>query len=85
MALALIHGCPGPRYFAASLVDYIFEGECRPLISEIPDEELSSKLIELSTADKELFQCKVKVLDERFDCGYDMSIPLSSMKKRKNC
>ncbi|XP_066928484.1 G2/M phase-specific E3 ubiquitin-protein ligase-like [Clytia hemisphaerica] len=70
-ALALVHGCPGPRYFCKSLMDFIFTGNAEPTIDEIPDAEVKQKLQAIEEClDEKSFQDLMKDFFERFDSGY---------------
>lgn len=70
-ALALVHGCPGPRYFCKSVAEFIFRGDAEPSIEEVADSEMREKLKELRECnDRELFENQMKVFFERFDSGF---------------
>ena len=46
IALSILHGGPGPTFFAPIVVDYLFGGfsAVKPCIEDVPDNELQSKI-----------------------------------------
>eukprot|EP00111_Clytia_hemisphaerica_P013272 TCONS_00038973-protein len=70
-ALALVHGCCGPRYFCQSLTDFILTGNAEPTIDEIADPEIKQKLQKIAAChDEKSFQELMGDFMERFDSGY---------------
>ena len=52
IALSILHGGPGPVFFAPSVVDYLFGGfsAVSPSILDVPNEELQLKINKVLTA-----------------------------------
>ena len=50
IVLSLMQGGPAPTFFAPSVVEYLFRGQCPeiPSISDIPDPVVQQKLFEVS-------------------------------------
>lgn len=50
ITLSILHGGPGPSFFATSVVDYLFGGmsAVSPNIDDIPDDELRLKITEVA-------------------------------------
>ncbi len=47
IAMSVIHGGPGPTFFASAVVDYLIGGRIssiKPDLSDIPDFEIQSKI-----------------------------------------
>jgi hypothetical protein len=45
IALSILHGVPGPTFFAPIVVDYLFGGfQVKPCIEDVPDNELQLKI-----------------------------------------
>ena len=46
IALSILHGGPGPTFFAPVIVDYLFGGfsAVKPCVEDVPDTELQSKI-----------------------------------------
>ena len=47
IAMSIIHGGPGPTFFAPAVVDYLIGGgisSVKPNVSDIPDVEVQSKI-----------------------------------------
>lgn len=46
IALSILHGGPGPTFFAPIVVDYLFGGfsAVKPCIEDVPDNELQLKI-----------------------------------------
>ena len=49
IALSILHGGPGPSFFAPSIVDYLFGGisSVKPSIEDVPEESLKKKIIKV--------------------------------------
>lgn len=50
IALSILHGGPGPVFFAPVVVDYLFGGitMVKPCVEDVPDPLLQSKLRKVS-------------------------------------
>lgn len=46
IALSILHGGPGPFFFAPCIIDYLFGGigSVTPSVDDVPDREVQSKL-----------------------------------------
>lgn len=46
IALSILHGSPGPVFFAPVIVDYLFGGisAVKPSVDDVPDEDLQLKI-----------------------------------------
>ena len=46
IALSILHGGPGPVFFAPVIVDYLFGGisAVKPSVDDVPDEDLQLKI-----------------------------------------
>eukprot|EP00794_Sanderia_malayensis_P017949 gene17949-19744_t len=71
VAIALIHGCAGPRYFMPALISRILKCPfVKPTIADIPDFEIQSKLNQIKVAaTEEEFNEKIDSFPERFSAG----------------
>ncbi len=49
IALSIIHGGPGPVFFAPVVVDYLFGGisKVNPSVDDVPDAQLQSKITQV--------------------------------------
>ena len=49
IALSILHGGPGPIFFAPVIVDYLFGGMAavHPTVDDVPDEGIRSKIIKV--------------------------------------
>ena len=49
IALSILHGGPGPIFFAPVIVDYLFGGMAtvHPTVDEVPDDVIHSKIIKV--------------------------------------
>ena len=44
IAMSVIHGGPGPTFFASAVVDYLIGGRISSIKPDIPDFEIQSKI-----------------------------------------
>ena len=72
VALAIAHGCHGPRFFSKTLLGYLVNDQFKTDISDMPDFDLKNKLegiIEIKEEGE--FKNRIKNFDERFQVGYN--------------
>ena len=72
VALAIAHGCHGPRFFSKTLVGYLVNDQFKTDTSGMPDFDLKNKLEGIIGIKEEgEFKNRIKNFDERFQVGYN--------------
>ena len=72
VALAVAHGCHGPRFFSKTLVGYLVNDQFKTDITDMPDFDLRNNLKGIIKIKEEgEFKNRIKNFDERFQVGYN--------------
>ena len=68
IALSILHGGPGPVFFAPIIADYLFSGICavKPSINDVPERQLQLKIQKVWCADTEALGSIGRFLIARF-------------------
>lgn len=61
IALSILHGGPGPVFFAPVVVDYLFGGisAVKPSVDDVPDEDIQLKIRKVCCSQFYLAACDV--------------------------